>query len=84
MKRKQRMISIWISVLRKSNIDRPFTTRQAYETICESAPARGKQRRQKVPAGTNELSKRLKMSKEIKRVNTKCDKRNIALWDFVD
>ena len=84
MKRKQRMISIWISVLRESNIDRPFTTRQAYETICESAPARGK-RRQKVPAGTNELSKRLKMSKEIKRVNPKCDKRRpIALWDFVD
>ena len=85
MKRKQRMISIWISVLRESNIDRPFTTRQAYDTLCESKPQRSKQRRQKVPAGTNELSKRLKMSKEIKRVNPKCDvRRDIALWDFVD
>ena len=85
MKQKKRMISIWISVLRKSNIDRPFTTRQAYEILCESKTQRSKQRRQKVPAGTNELSKRLKMSKEIKRVNPKCDTRKpIALWDFVD
>lgn len=79
------MISIWISALKNSNIERPFTTRQAYETLCQSTPQRSKQRRQKVPAGTNELSKRLRMSKEVKRVNPKCDVRKpIALWDFVD
>jgi len=85
MKRKERMISIWINALKNSDIERPFTTRQAYETLCQSKPLRGKRRRQKVPAGTNELSKRLRMSKEVKRVNTKCEiKRNVALWDFVD
>ena len=45
---------------------------------------RGKTRK-RVPAGTNELSKRLKFCKGVKRVNPKCDRRKpIALWDFVD
>ena len=85
MKRKQRMISIWISAQKNSDIERPFTTKQAYEALCQSKPQRGRRRRQKVPGGTNELSKRFRMSKQVKRVNPKCEiKRNVALWDFVD
>ena len=84
MMRKQSMMSIWIDVLRNSDIERPFTTRQAYEIIIASAPKRGT-RRKKVPAGTNELSKRLKLCSEVVRVNPKCNTRKpIALWDFVD
>ena len=80
-------IELWLQVLKDSDIDRPFTTKQAYIVICnEPARKRGAVlRRKKVPAGTNELSKRLRMSKRIKRVNEKCQTRkNIALWDFVD
>ena len=84
---KKTYIELWVQVLKESDIERPFTTKQAYAVICnEPARKRGAVlRRKKVPAGTNELGQRLKRSKEIKRVNKKClTRKNIALWDFVD
>ena len=79
-------IDLWVQVLKESDIERPFTTRQAYIIICNTpATKRGAVlRRKKVPAGTNELSKRFRMSKDIERVNERClTKKNIALWDFI-
>ena len=84
MKKNDKMTNMWIRALEKCNIKTPFTTRQAYEVLCSDAKIRGKTRK-RVPAGTNELSKRLKFCKGVKRVNPKCDRRKpIALWDFVD
>ena len=73
----------WVKALKKSNIERPFTTKAAYEVICASVTLRGKIRN-RVPANTNELAQKIRGCKRIKRVNTKSDARYVALWDFVD
>ena len=75
--------NIWIKCL-KNTISGPFTTKQAYEAICNSIKKNGG-RRTKVPSSTNQLSQILRGSKQIKRVNPKCDtKKYVALWDFID
>jgi hypothetical protein len=80
-------IELWIKVLKENEIPCPFTTKQAYSVICNSpnyTTHGALVRRKKIPGSTNELSQRLKRSKEVKRVNKKCSKRSVALWDFVD
>lgn len=83
LNKNDKLTNMWLNALKKCNLKTPFTTRQAYEALCTEATIKGK-RRKRVPGGTNELSKRLKLCKRVERVNPKCAGKYIALWDFVD
>jgi hypothetical protein len=82
-------IEIWLDILEESEIERPFTARKAYDVIVNT-PAKNGRRRQMVPRGTYQLSRKLALSKRIKVVGETNHKSilnggggKVAQYDFV-
>lgn len=83
-------IEIWLDILEESNIERPFTAKNAYDVIVNTPTKNGRRRRQMVPKGTYQLSRKLALSKRIKVVGETTYKSilnggggKVAQYDFV-